>query len=106
VFVLPWFVSPLRWRPRCIPSLGQIQDANQQPISIDGLWTLSPGNDGSAGSSQWLYFTAGPNEESHGLFGVLSTVPEPSTCALLLMALAALLGVARKPTKNRSQQNR
>ena len=85
--------------------LGQMQDANQQPISIDGLWALAPGNDGSAGSSQRLYFTAGPNEESHGLFGVLSAVPEPSTYALLLIALAALHGVARKPTKNSLRQS-
>lgn len=73
--------------------LGQLLDTSNQPLAIDGLWALSPGNDASAGSSQRLYFTAGPDGESHGLFGVLSAVPEPATYALMLMALAALMGV-------------
>jgi uncharacterized protein (TIGR03118 family) len=51
--------------------LGQIMDMNGKPIEIDGLWALAPGNNGNAGSKDLLYFTAGPDEESHGLFGVL-----------------------------------
>ena len=70
--------------------LGQVLDANGAPLAIDGLWAISPGNDGSAGSSSLLYFTAGPDNESHGLFGVLVAVPEPSTYALLLVGLAAV----------------
>ena len=46
-----------------------------KPIVIDGLWALSVGNDGSGGSSQKVYFTAGPNDESDGLFGALSPSP-------------------------------
>lgn len=61
--------------------LGQVLDANNQPVVIDGLWAISPGNDTMAGSSHLLYFTGGPNEETHGLFGVLTPVPEPSTYA-------------------------
>jgi uncharacterized protein (TIGR03118 family) len=38
-------------------------------LSIDGLWSLQFGNDSTAGSSRTLFFTAGPDEESHGLFG-------------------------------------
>jgi hypothetical protein len=37
-----------------------------------------------------LYFTAGPNEEAHGLFGVLTPVPEPSTYAMMLVGLGVL----------------
>ena len=70
--------------------LGQVLDANGAPLMIDGLWAIAPGNDGSAGSSSLLYFTAGPDNESHGLFGVLVAVPEPSTYALLLVGLAAV----------------
>ena len=70
--------------------LGQVLDANGAPLVIDGLWAIAPGNDGSAGSSSLLYFTAGPDNESHGLFGVLVAVPEPSTYALLLVGLAAV----------------
>ena len=43
--------------------------ASHSPISIDGLWALRFGNDSAAGSSKTLFFTAGPDEESHGLFG-------------------------------------
>ena len=52
-------------------------DPTDKPIVIDGLWGLRFGN-GSAGQSQTtLYFTAGPDDESHGLFGTLEAVPEP-----------------------------
>lgn len=73
--------------------LGQLLDASNQPIAIDGLWALAPGNGVAGGSTQSLYFTAGPDGETHGLFGVLTAVPEPSTYALMLAALAVLAGV-------------
>ena len=41
-------------------------------VKIDGLWALTFGNPGSAGgSTDTLFFTAGPDGESHGLFGFL-----------------------------------
>jgi uncharacterized protein (TIGR03118 family) len=70
--------------------LGALDGPGGQPLVIDGLWGLAVGNDGGAGSSQSLYFTAGPGGESHGLFGVLRAVPEPATPALLGLGLAAL----------------
>lgn|SRR4051812_37802011 len=42
------------------------------PLTIDGLWGLTFGNDHSAGKANTLYFSAGPSEESHGLFGSLA----------------------------------
>lgn len=68
------------------------------PLAIDGLWALAPGNDGPAGSSGLIYFTAGPDGEAHGLLGVLTpetifAVPEPSTTLLLLSGLAAICSV-------------
>jgi hypothetical protein len=42
---------------------------NGHPVWIDGLWAIEFGNDGPAGPSNSLYFTAGPDDESHGLFG-------------------------------------
>ncbi len=67
---------------------GQLQGLNGKPLMIDGLWALSSGNGGSGGSLDSIYFTAGPNDEAHGVFGVLavatSTVPEPGQLALLL----------------------
>ena len=49
---------------------GQLQD-KEHAIAIDGLWTIAflP-NDAKSGPSR-LYFTAGPDEENHGLFGYL-----------------------------------
>ena len=76
--------------------LGQVLGANNQPVVIDGLWAISPGNDGSGGSSHLLYFTAGPNDEAHGLFGVLVPVPEPSEYAMMLAGLGLLMLATRR----------
>ena len=48
---------------------GTLRDRHERPIHIDGLWSIVPGNDGAAGSSRDLYFTAGIDDEAHGLFG-------------------------------------
>lgn len=41
-----------------------------KPVSIDGLWAIDNTLEGTSASN--LYFTAGPNEESDGIFGTLS----------------------------------
>jgi Ca2+-binding RTX toxin-like protein len=51
---------------------GYVLEADGRPVSIDSLWDLAFGNGASLGRSDSLYFTAGPEEESHGLFGSLS----------------------------------
>jgi uncharacterized protein (TIGR03118 family) len=48
--------------------IDELDDANGKPLVIDGLWTLTLGG-GRGSSSDTLYFTAGPNGESDGLFG-------------------------------------
>ncbi len=48
---------------------GQLRTADHKPVTIDGLWGLGFGNGSGSGATNALYFTAGPNEESHGLFG-------------------------------------
>jgi uncharacterized protein (TIGR03118 family) len=53
--------------------LGQLDDPDGEPIQIDGLWALKVGNGGSGGAADTVYFTAGPFDESHGLFGSLAT---------------------------------
>jgi len=70
---------------------GQLKGTDGTPLVIPGLWALTLGNDGSAGSSSKLYFTAGPGGESHGLFGAISSVPEPSTAVLFGIAALGLL---------------
>jgi uncharacterized protein (TIGR03118 family) len=54
-----------------------VEGANGRPLVIDGLWTLTLGG-GKTSSSDTLYFTAGPAGETHGLFGTITPVPDPS----------------------------
>ena len=48
---------------------GMLRRSNGQRVAIEGLWALSFGNGGPAGAKGRLFFTAGPDDESHGLFG-------------------------------------
>jgi uncharacterized protein (TIGR03118 family) len=50
---------------------GLLEDTQHRPIVIDGLWALTFGNGTRAGVPGTLYFSAGPDGESHGLFGSL-----------------------------------
>jgi uncharacterized protein (TIGR03118 family) len=52
--------------------LGMMKDPNGNAISIDGLWTLLFGNGGSGGAKNVLYFSAGIQNQMHGLLGSLS----------------------------------
>ncbi len=55
---------------------GQLHAANGAPVAIDGLWALAFGNGAGAGPTNALFFTAGPFDEEHGLFGkVVATSP-------------------------------
>ena len=49
---------------------GQLRNPDATPLLIDGLWSIMPGSK-AAGDDDELYFTAGPDGEMHGLFGVL-----------------------------------
>ena len=49
--------------------VGQLTGMNGNPLEIAGLWALTPGNGGSGGNTESIYFSAGPGDESHGLFG-------------------------------------
>ena len=51
--------------------LGLLRDEKGNPIVIEGLWTLTLGG-GRNSSSDTLYFTAGPNDETDGLFGTIT----------------------------------
>jgi uncharacterized protein (TIGR03118 family) len=42
---------------------------NDKNIQIDGLWGLMFGNGASLGEKNQLYFAAGPNDETDGIFG-------------------------------------
>jgi len=59
---------------------GLLQDASGKPLAINGVWALSPGNvspinnDAAAAPATEVYFTAGPNHTTGGLFGYLTSV--------------------------------
>jgi len=50
---------------------GFLQNPDNSLVFIDGLWSLTFGNGGTAGPATTLYFTAGLNGETDGLFGNL-----------------------------------
>jgi uncharacterized protein (TIGR03118 family) len=59
---------------------GLLQDASGKPLAINGIWSLSPGNvspinnDPAGAPAAEMFFTAGPNHGSAGLFGYLTAV--------------------------------
>ena len=60
---------------------GLLEDASGKPIAINGIWAISPSNGVSPGSNDpagapaaELYFTAGPNQGTGGLFGYVKPV--------------------------------
>lgn len=83
---------------------GQLLSTNSTPLTIDGLWALSVGNGGSGGSTNSLYFTAGPNNDTHGVFGVLAVNtaingPEPGTFTFLILGITATGRILRRTRK-------
>jgi uncharacterized protein (TIGR03118 family) len=55
---------------------GQLTDLRARPIQIDGLWSLQFGPGAGGFDSHTLYFTAGPGDEMHGVFGALELVTQ------------------------------
>jgi uncharacterized protein (TIGR03118 family) len=56
--------------PRCGLLRGTLRGTSGRPLSIDGLWSLVVG-DPVAGGTNAVWFSAGPDDESHGLLGLL-----------------------------------
>jgi len=75
-------------------ALGVLSGAGGIPLTNEGLWGLRFGNGGNGGVPTSLYFAAGIDDETHGLFGSIQPVPEPGT--LSLMAIAGMGFIARK----------
>jgi len=55
-------------------SRGKLRSSNGQPIQIDGLWGLAFGNGYDNQPVNTLFFTAGPQDESHGLYGRITPI--------------------------------
>jgi len=52
--------------------LGHMLRPSGAALEINGLWGLHFGNGAAAGPTNTLLFTAGPSDESHGLFGSIA----------------------------------
>ena len=70
--------------------IGTIDGSNGQPIADPGLWALEFRTGGTGNNPNDLYFTAGINDESDGLFGVIAPTPEPAPIVLAGMGILAL----------------
>jgi uncharacterized protein (TIGR03118 family) len=81
--------------------LGTLDGSNGQPIADPGLWALDFRAGGTGNNTNALYFTAGINDETDGLFGEIATTPEPTSFLLAGMGVLALallrLRVAKTP---------
>jgi uncharacterized protein (TIGR03118 family) len=80
-----------------------LRDPLGDAIEIEGIWGLQFGNGASLGEANFLYFAAGPEDETQGLFGRLSAIPEPPALALAVAGLAAL-GARRRRARARDPE--
>jgi len=71
--------------------LGTLDGTNGQPIVNDFLWALNFRTGGTNINTDSLYFTAGINNQTDGLFGAITPVPEPGAAAFILLGLGGLV---------------
>jgi hypothetical protein len=55
---------------------GLLEGVSGKPIANNGLWALTLGSGNRAGVAETLYFTAGVENESHGLFGSIEALSQ------------------------------
>jgi uncharacterized protein (TIGR03118 family) len=52
---------------------GHLKLDDHRPLEVDGLWAISFGGDNAnSGPADSLFFTAGPEDETHGAFGTIT----------------------------------
>jgi uncharacterized protein (TIGR03118 family) len=54
---------------------GQLHTSTGQPLAIDGLWGIAFGNGFQQQPATTLFFAAGPDDESHGVYGRIEAIP-------------------------------
>ena len=62
--------------------LGKLLGADGAPIAIGDLWALVPGTGAAGSDPNKIYFSAGVQNEMHGLFGSLAAIPEQDKSAM------------------------
>ena len=78
-----------------------VVDTTGAPLIIDGLWGLTFGNDTAGAAHNQLFFTAGPDDEMHGMLGRLDFVP--LTSALTDEAATRVAASRRSAESRRSR---
>jgi uncharacterized protein (TIGR03118 family) len=79
-----------------------LRDGQGDVIAIEGIWGLQFGNGASLGQADRLYFAAGPEDETAGLFGYVtqsqatSQVPLPGTLGLFALGLLGFFRSKRR----------
>lgn len=84
----------LAYDPTTDAFLGTLNGKSGTPIVNDFLWSLEVRTMGPNVNPNALYFTAGIDNQSQGLFGEITLTPEPGTITLLLAA-AGSVGVRK-----------
>ena len=77
--------------------LGTLSDAGGNPIVNEGLWAIKTRTGGVGVNTNALYFSAGLNDETAGLFGSLEVLtPEPAAALLLISGMGLIAWRRRK----------
>jgi uncharacterized protein (TIGR03118 family) len=69
----------LAYNPTTGAYLGTLDGANGQPLTNDFLWSLVTRTGGTDVDPNAVYFTAGIDDQTDGLFGEIDFTPEPAT---------------------------
>jgi len=80
------------FNPKTDHFLGKLEDANGAPITIGDLWALVPGTGNAGSDPNKIYFTAGVQNEAHGLFGSLAAIPESDKSSMSMTAPHSMQG--------------
>jgi len=77
--------------------LGTLSQSPGHPLVIDGLWGLTFGNGANGGSKTTLYYAAGPDDETHGLFGKITANPAGTSPVQATLDAAGNLTILGSP---------
>lgn len=76
---------------------GTLDGTNGLPLVNDHLWALEFRTGGTNNNLNALYFTAGINGQTDGLFGAIAPTPEPSTFILAGLGVFTLAFIRLRP---------
>jgi len=65
-------INAFAWTGSGWEARGHLKTSNHHPLVVDGLWGIGFGNGSGSGPITSLYFAAGPDDESHGLYGSIT----------------------------------